>query len=141
MRMGYRIISVDAGSPIASHNVEPMLDFIVYPDSGVQAGEETSFEEFLGKNENRQIDITLYNIATRRVRKIQIVPKKWSGNGLLGATIRLEDFANAHTRVMRVLNIYLNSPLHHAGLQPKKDYILGTEKHCLQSGEFRPIRV
>ncbi len=124
MKLGYRIISVDPGSPVSVHPVEPMLDFIVYPTEK----ETLSFEDFLVKNENQPITLTLYNIVTRKIREIVITPHKWEGKGLLGTTIRLEDYAMAHTRVLRVLNFYVDSPLHKAGFKAKKDYILGDDK-------------
>eukprot|EP01022_Parablepharisma_sp_SALTPOND_P002752 TRINITY_DN1111_c0_g1_i1.p2 TRINITY_DN1111_c0_g1~~TRINITY_DN1111_c0_g1_i1.p2 ORF type:complete len:450 (+),score=43.76 TRINITY_DN1111_c0_g1_i1:2551-3900(+) len=130
--LGYRIVSVDPGSPISQFPIEPMLDFIVYPEQGSPT-ETASFEEFLVKNENNPTTLTLYNIASRKMRKISIVPRKWDGKGLLGATIRLEDYSMAHKRVLRVLNIYVGSPLHKAGFKVKKDYIVGDDKTGFKS--------
>lgn len=132
-RMGYRILSVDPGSPMSALRIAPMLDFIVYPDLVEQ--DVIPFEEYLSLSENKQISLTLYNIITRSSRQAKIVPRKWDGPGLLGATIRLEDYAVAHERVMRVLNIYMDSPLHRAGLHPMKDYILGTDGASFKSPE------
>ena len=122
-QMGYRIISIDSGSPLSNLGIEPMLDYIVYTDP------KTSFEEYLSNNEDKEIKIKLYNIITKAFRELSITPRKWQGDGLLGVNVVYEDYSTAHARVIHVLSFYANSPLHKAGFINFKDYILGTNEH------------
>jgi hypothetical protein len=131
---GYRILSVDPGSPFSGITIHPMLDFIVYPLT-TTAEIPGEFEQYVAANENKEIELTLYNIVARNKRNIKVMPKKWQGSGLLGVNIRFEDYAFAHTRVLRVLNFYVDSPLHKAGFKQKTDYILGTDKFSFDNLE------
>lgn len=57
------------------------------------------------------------------------IHKDWGErNSLLGTTIRYECFSDAHNNILAVSDVYLDSPAHEAGMQPFKDYILGTRE-------------
>lgn len=47
---------------------------------------------------------------------------------MLGATIRYENMKEAHNHILVVQDVYLDSPAHDAGLEPFKDYIMGTRE-------------
>lgn len=56
-----------------------------------------------------------------------IVPsRKWPGDGMLGVTIRFDNYKDAEDQVIHVLEVEANSPADIAGLQPGADYLLGT---------------
>lgn len=45
--------------------------------------------------------------------------KDWGErNSLLGATIRYESFVDAHNHILKVNDVYLDSPAHEAHMQP-----------------------
>ena len=135
-RLGYRIMEIKENSPASRTSVEPMLDFLLYPPPDAK-GECPAFSEYVTRNENKEIELTFYNIATRQVRKCKITPSKWEGEGLLGFEINQEDYLVAHNRVIRILDFFLESPLYKGGFNPKTDYILGTEKFVFDdAGEF-----
>eukprot|EP00826_Nyctotherus_ovalis_P017053 TRINITY_DN14985_c0_g1_i17.p1 TRINITY_DN14985_c0_g1~~TRINITY_DN14985_c0_g1_i17.p1 ORF type:complete len:270 (+),score=59.58 TRINITY_DN14985_c0_g1_i17:142-951(+) len=127
--IGYRVVSVDNGSPMSKFGIEPMTTFILYSD------QHPPFSEFIGENENRPVSLTLFNMITRERKEIDLIPQKWSGPGLLGATLRLENYLTAHLRTFRVLHFYVDSPMHKAGLKTKKDYILGNANAVLKNIE------
>ena len=52
---------------------------------------------------------------------------------VLGATIRIESYSEAHNYILAVKDVYLDSPAHVSGLQPFKDFILGTREIAFQS--------
>ncbi len=124
---GYRVINVFKSSPCAGLPIEPMIDFLIYPASYEEAESGLSFNEFVELNEGRELELTFFNIASQAPWKTHVTPKKWEGKGLLGITMNQEDFATAHTRVIRVMNFLVSSPLHKAGFRSQSDYILGTE--------------
>jgi len=47
--------------------------------------------------------------------------------------LRFENYEDAHINILAVQNVYLDSPAHEAGMQPFKDYILGTKELCFKS--------
>jgi hypothetical protein len=54
---------------------------------------------------------------------------------VLGATIRLESFADAHNHILAVKDVYLKSPARAAGMQPFKDFIVGTREIAFKTLE------
>ena len=69
----------------------------------------------------------IWNTKSQSQRSVTITPstKTWSGTGLLGVTIRPDDYTNADTQILRILSIIPNSPASLAGFLPSTDYILG----------------
>lgn len=56
----------------------------------------------------------------------------WGGAGLLGVTIRLDNYAGAENRLIRILSVDgPQSPAGQAGLVAEKDYLLGTTHQSL----------
>ena len=69
----------------------------------------------------------VWNIKSQTQRVVQLTPSKdWGGTGLLGVTIRLDDYAGADERLIRALSVEHNSPAAIAGLEQGTDYLLGT---------------
>jgi len=69
----------------------------------------------------------VHNIKSNSQRIVRITPStKWGGTGLLGVTIRMDNYAEADQRVIRVISVEHNSPAAIAGLVPMNDYLLGT---------------
>ena len=54
---------------------------------------------------------------------------------MLGVTIRLDNYAGAEERLIRVLTVEPKSPAAVAGLVPEKDFILGTTHQTLDSSD------
>eukprot|EP00826_Nyctotherus_ovalis_P045293 TRINITY_DN4996_c0_g1_i10.p2 TRINITY_DN4996_c0_g1~~TRINITY_DN4996_c0_g1_i10.p2 ORF type:complete len:236 (-),score=58.88 TRINITY_DN4996_c0_g1_i10:93-800(-) len=133
-RIGYRIMKIKDNSPAVGSSVESMLDFLLYPPPDAKSS-CPSFSEYVTSNENKEIELSFYNIATRKVHKCRITPRKWEGEGLLGFEINEEDYLVAHNRVIRILDFFLNSPLYKAGFQPNTDYIIGTENFIFDGVE------
>ena len=69
----------------------------------------------------------VWNIKCQQQRLVELIPNDdWGGAGLLGVTIRLDNYGGADERLIRVLNVEHNSPASIAGLVPLQDYLLGT---------------
>lgn len=78
----------------------------------------------------------VYNIKSGDARLVKLTPKEdWGGAGLLGVTIRLDNYAGAEERLIRVLTVEPKSPAAVAGLVPEKDFILGTTHQTLDSSD------
>ncbi|KAL7552631.1 hypothetical protein ACHAWF_015864 [Thalassiosira exigua] len=76
----------------------------------------------------------VHNIKSDSQRLVKIAPSStWGGAGLLGVTIRLDDYGGADERLIRVLSAEHNSPAAIAGLVPMHDYLLGTASTSFDS--------
>jgi hypothetical protein len=75
----------------------------------------------------------VYNIKSQESRLVTLTPSNsWGGAGLLGVTIRLDNYGGADERLIRVLSVEHNSPAAIAGLLPEKDYLLGTQTESFE---------
>lgn len=105
---GYRILKIATDSPITKTDIQPMLDYICYEPSSEN---DITFSEIIEKNIEKEMDMVVYNLISQDKRIVKITPsKKWGGPSLLGASIRYEDYSNAHRQVAYVANVYDNSP-------------------------------
>jgi hypothetical protein len=70
----------------------------------------------------------VWNIKSQEKRLVELTPNDdWGGAGLLGVTIRIDNYGGADERLIRVLDVEQpDSPASVAGLVPMKDYLLGT---------------
>ena len=73
-------------------------------------------------------------MKSQQERLVNLTPDDtWGGAGLLGVTIRLDNYAGAEERLVRVLEVDSpQAPAAMAGLVPFHDYILGTTSETLQ---------
>ena len=73
-------------------------------------------------------------MKSQEERIVHLIPDDtWGGAGMLGVTIRLDNYAGAEERLVRVLEVESpQSPAAMAGLVPFHDYILGTTSETLQ---------
>lgn len=79
----------------------------------------------------------VHNIKSNSQRLVKIIPSSnWGGAGLLGVTIRLDNYGGADERLIRVLSVEHNSPAAIAGLTPLTDYLLGTTSTSFDSDEM-----
>lgn len=78
----------------------------------------------------------VHNIKSNSQRLVKITPSSsWGGAGLLGVTIRLDNYGGADERLIRVLSVEHNSPAAIAGLTPMSDYLLGTTSASFDSDD------
>jgi hypothetical protein len=77
----------------------------------------------------------VFNIKSQEARIVHLTPNDtWGGAGLLGVTIRLDNYAGAEDRFIRVLSVVENGPAAVAGLlNDGTDFILGTTHHTINS--------
>eukprot|EP00956_Cyclotella_meneghiniana_P041627 scaffold232810_cov23-Cyclotella_meneghiniana.AAC.1 len=76
---------------------------------GLEEGDEyddVDFPQLLRENEGKELEL------------LKITPSStWGGAGLLGVTIRLDNYGGADERLIRVLSVEHNSPAAIAGLK------------------------
>lgn len=78
--------------------------------------------------------LVVWNIKCQEKRLVTITPSdSWGGAGLLGVTIRLDDYGGADERLIRVLSVEPSSPAAICGLVEHQDYLLGTTADSFDS--------
>lgn len=124
---GVRVFKVSPGSPAAESGLEVFFDFILAVNgTKMDPNQQQAFAEKIQESENKNAKLTVYNTRSNTTREVNVVPRKWAGPGLLGATVRFDVADPAESHGIRVLEVFPNSPAAHAGLVPFQDYLLGT---------------
>jgi hypothetical protein len=92
--------------------------------------DDIDFPHLLKENLNQSVLLLVWNIKAKEQRVVELVPSdNWGGAGLLGVTIKLDDYGGADERLVRVLEVddtSNNGPAKLAGLIPQDDFLLGT---------------
>mmetsp|Transcript_14021 Transcript_14021/g.22075 ORF Transcript_14021/g.22075 Transcript_14021/m.22075 type:complete len:352 (-) Transcript_14021:453-1508(-) len=106
---------------------------------GLEEGDEyedIDFPSLLKDNVGKELELLVHNIKSNSQRLVKITPSAtWGGSGLLGVTIRLDDYGGADERLIRLLSCEHNSPAAIAGLVPMNDYLLGTTSTSFDSDQ------
>ncbi|CAE8590630.1 unnamed protein product, partial [Polarella glacialis] len=124
---GVRVFKVTPGSPAAEAGLEVFFDFILAINgTKLEPGEQSVFAAKIQESENGAAKLTVYSTRANGTREVTVMPRKWAGSGLLGATVRYDVVDAAENHGIRVLEVFPNSPAAHAGLVPFQDYLLGT---------------
>jgi len=125
--LGYRVLGVQAHSPAAKGGLVSFFDFIVAANGIPLKTLDSTFIDLIKASEDKELPLEIYNWKNRTLREITLVPSKnWPGEGMLGVTIRFDTYKDAEEQMLHVLEVEANSPAELAGLQPFKDYLLGT---------------
>lgn len=92
--------------------------------------------ELIAQHEDKDLHLDVYNIKSDATREILVRPsQKWDGKGLLGVTIRFDNFDEAQDQLLHVLDIEPSSPASVAGLVAFEDYVLGTPEHVFHDAD------
>lgn len=138
-KVGYRVLGVQQDSPASACNFVIYFDFIVAANGVRLRTLDSTFVDIIQAHEDAPLGLTVYNSKARTTREVTMVPSRtsWSGDGLLGVTIRFDSYANADENVCRVVAVGAggeggaggdgDSPAELAGLLGDgTDYILGS---------------
>jgi len=108
-----------------------------HDSSGGDYFEDLDFVAFLKDHVDQEIELLVWNIKNKTQRFINLTPTtNWEGTGLLGVTIRMDDYATAEENLLRILDVRPGSPAALAGMSDKKvDYLLGTTMESFENEE------
>ncbi|CAK0825412.1 unnamed protein product, partial [Prorocentrum cordatum] len=119
---GVRVFKVSQGSPAAEAGLEVFFDFILEVNGvKMDPNYQQKFSEGIQAAENSSAKLLVYNTRAHTTREVIVMPRKWAGKGLLGATVRFDVTEPSETNGIRVLEVFPNSPAAHAGLVPFQD--------------------
>jgi hypothetical protein len=127
-QVGYRILGIQDDSPASHCQFVIYFDFIVAANGIMLTTLDSTFVDIIQAFENKELSLTIYNSKTKQTRTVTMVPSRssWTGDGLLGVTIRFDTYANCDENVCRICEIENDSPADLAGLVEETDYILGS---------------
>lgn len=133
-RVGYRVLGVQPNSPSSRVGLVSYFDFIVEANGVPLRTLDSTFIELIKAFKDKPLPIVVYNTKAGYAREVIITPStNWSGEGMLGITIRFDTYFNADENLCRVLEVETNSPAELAGLQPMKDFLLGTAEKVFKN--------
>jgi hypothetical protein len=143
--LGYRVLGVQPDSPASQAGLVSFLDFLVGAQGRMLLGsgedladgeeyDDIDLPALLKEYQNKELELLVWNIKSQQERLICLTPRDdWGGAGLLGVTIRLDNYAGAEDRLIRVLTVEPQSPAAVAGLVPYQDFLLGTTHQTLET--------
>lgn len=124
---GVRVFRVHPGSPAKEAGLEVFFDLILEVNGvAMDSSDQQAFAQKMQEAENGCAKMKVYNCRAQNTRDVMVMPRKWAGTGILGATVRYDSVDPAETHGIRVLEVFPNSPAAHAGLVPFQDFMLGT---------------
>ncbi|CCI10821.1 unnamed protein product [Albugo candida] len=125
--VGFRVLGVQEESPASKVGFVSFFDFIIEANGIRLDTKDSILMELIAGNEERVMDLRLFNAKSRTTREVQLTPsRKWPGKGLLGVTIRFDCFQDAENHLLHVTKVLPGSPAAVAGLRSGSDYLLGT---------------
>lgn len=125
---GIRVFSVTPASPAAEAGLETFFDFIV-ECNGTRfdnPAKRQTFTKIIQESEGGMVKMKVFNTRVHDVREVTVLPRRWAGTGLLGATVRHDVADPGENHGIRVLDVFQNSPAARAGLVSFQDFMLGT---------------
>lgn len=135
-KVGYRVLGVQPSSPSAQIGLVSFFDFIVAANDVELRTFDTTLVEMIKEHEDKELLLKVYNCKNNSLRDVVLIPRKWSGEGMLGVTIRFDSFFEAEEHLCHVLEIEKDSPAELAGLQAGTDYLLGTTEKVFKDSDI-----
>ena len=127
---GIRIARVFPGGPLDKANLEIVSDFIVAID-GRRLLNMSDFTTAVKSFEGKPVKIEVRNFRTSSSREILVTPRRWQGQGLIGAAVQWEIFPDVGSYGLRVVDVLPGSPADLAGLSQGRDFILACDDIAL----------
>ena len=127
LNSGYRIYHLIKNGPLDNHGINELSDFIIPPIEVLE--NKIPFIDWVTSNAGKELSIKIYSLKTRNLKELTIkANEKTSKDGILGGSVRYENWSIAHKKVLHIINVEKNSfgdeKLH---LVPEDDYIIAVQ--------------
>ena len=127
LNSGYRIYHLIKNGPLDNNGINELSDFIIPPLDVLE--NKISFLDWVTSNAGKKLLLKIYSLKTRNLRVLTInANEKNSKDGILGGSVRFENWSIAHKKVLHIVNVEKNSfgdeKLH---LIPEDDYIIAVQ--------------
>lgn len=111
--------------------LQSYLDFILSVNGTILRG-GNDFAALVNRNIGERLNLRVFNILSQEEREEIVVPRQeWGGAGLLGGTVRYEEWSAESGSGLKVLSVVPGSPAEAAGLVALQDFLLGTDAESL----------
>ena len=131
---GFRVIRVDPGSPLEEAGLQSYLHLLLSAN-GVPLVTEDRLANIITKSVDCPILLRVLDVLTRNIEEKTVVPREWGGPGLLGGSVRFEEWTGGEDFGVRVLEVQPGSPAAASGLQSMQDFILGSDEVTIASAD------
>ena len=122
-RYGYRIYTLVKNGPLFLSEASELSDFIIPPQDVID--KKISFSDWVLSIANQELNLRIYTLKTRTFKDIIIKTNdKDNKDGILGASVRFENWSISHKKVLHILKVEKNSFAEKIGIIPEKDYII-----------------
>ena len=122
-RYGYRIYTLVKNGPLFLSKVSELSDFIIPSQEVID--KKISFSDWISSIANKELNLRIYTLKTRTFKDIIIKTNdKDNKDGILGASVRFENWSISHKKVLHILKVEENSFAEKIGIIPEKDYIV-----------------
>jgi len=145
-KYGLRIYTIIKNGPLDKGGAKELSDFII-PSEEVMS-RQMNFEEWVQTHANQEVTISLYSLLTKKFRDIKITTNPiGSKEGVLGASVRKENWTIANKKVLHITSVAENSfAQKELKLIPFEDYIIGVKLKSqpiipLNQEEFSPLDI
>ena len=121
---GFRIYNLIPNGPLSKSGVNIIDDFIIPPED--MYIKKLPFSDWIKEKADQTIPLTIYSLSKRAKKEIQVkVNPLGSKEGLLGGSVRYENYTTAPKNVLHVLKVNNNSfAKDKLDLQEKEDYLM-----------------
>ncbi|ODV89162.1 hypothetical protein CANCADRAFT_134405 [Tortispora caseinolytica NRRL Y-17796] len=83
----WRILNMQQRSPAWEAGLLPEEDFVIAAGVLAAISSEQTMAAAISNSKDKELTLIVYNSATNTLRPVKIVPRNWSGTGLLGCSL------------------------------------------------------
>lgn len=143
---GYRIYHLIKGGPLDKNNLHEISDFIIPPESVING--QTKFNDWVKSFAGRKSLIKIFSLLDDDFKEIEITANpEGSKDGILGASVKLENFVTAERNLLHVISVKKDSFAEtQLKLKEDEDYIIAVKPKdnpiiTLNKDQFNPLEI
>ena len=145
-QFGFRIYKLIKNGPLDKAGIKEITDFIIPPNEVLF--QKNTFKDWIISIADQSIKIKIYSLLTRNFKIIEVKTNKSdSKDGILGASVKFENYENADKKLLHVTSVLENSfAKNNLGLNANDDYIIAvkgknTNVISLNNEEYTPLEI
>ena len=143
---GFRVYKLIKDGPLDKAGIKEITDFIIPPNEVLF--QKNTFKDWIISIADQTIKIKIYSLLTRNFKIVEVKTNKSdSKDGILGASVKFENFENADKKLLHVTSVLENSfAKNKLGLNTNDDYIISvkgknTSVISLNNEQYTPLEI
>ena len=145
-QFGFRIYKLIKDGPLDKAGIKEITDFIIPPNEVLF--QKNTFKDWILSIANQTLKIKIYSLLSRNFKIIEVKTNRSdSKEGILGASVKFENYENAEKKLLHVTSVLENSFAKNIlGLNANDDYIIAvkgknTSVISLNNEEYNPLEI